>query len=125
MTMVRSAARALRLLYEQLVDRRSARAVAAVVQLVGRVADDHVELHVSSEQLGDPSLDVVGVDERVGVGFKPFATVEAFCWLAPQCDRVALAIHPQVCSVRSNQMLPSSLAKLLAMECSPLACFEQ
>ena len=46
------------------------------LQLVGRVADDDVELHVVSEQLGDPSLDVVGVDEGVGVGFEALATVE-------------------------------------------------
>ena len=32
---------------------------------------------------------------------------------------------PQVCSVRSNQMLPASVLKPLAMECGPSACFEQ
>src|ERR1019366_2974104 len=31
----------------------------------------------------------------------------------------------QVCSVRLNQMFPSSLAKDLAMECLPEACLEQ
>ena len=54
----------------------SLRAAAIRRQLVRRVADDHVELHIASKQLGDPSLDVVGVDERIGVGFEAFATVE-------------------------------------------------
>ena len=45
-------------------------------KLVRRVTDDDVELHVASEQLGDPSLDVVGVDERVGVRLEARATVE-------------------------------------------------
>ena len=44
------------------------------------------------------------------------------------CSRRPQYLHfapTHVCSIRSNQMLPSSLAKPLAMECSPLACFEQ
>ena len=90
--------------------------------LVRRVADDHVELHIASKQLGHPSLDVVGVDERVGVGFKPLAPVQRVFWLAPQYVHLPSA---HVCSMRSNQMLPASLAKPLAMECLPLACFEQ
>ena len=67
----------LRLLYEQLVDRRGARAEAAVVQLIRRVADDYVKLHVTSKNLVDPRLDVVGVNERVSVGFQSFAAIQA------------------------------------------------
>ncbi len=39
-------------------------------------------------------------------------------WLAAQYAHLPLS-HP--CSVRSNQMLPSSVANDLAMECLPLA----
>src|SRR5690554_4459683 len=49
------------LLYEQLVYRCRACAVPSIVQLIRRVPDDHIELHVSSEQLGHPSADVVRV----------------------------------------------------------------
>lgn len=59
-----------------MVDRCCTVAEAAAVELVWRVADDDVELHVVSEQLGDSSLDVVGVDEGVGVGLKVLTTVE-------------------------------------------------
>src|SRR5699024_701142 len=56
---------------KQLIDRRGTGAIAsAITELVGRVADDDVELHVFSEQLRDASFDVVGVDEGVGVGFE-------------------------------------------------------
>jgi hypothetical protein len=34
-------------------------------------------LHIPSNQLGEPSLDVVGVNERVGVGFKVFAAIKS------------------------------------------------
>ena len=44
--------------------------------MIRRVANDHVELHIASKQLGKPSLDVVGVNERIGVGFEVFATIE-------------------------------------------------
>ena len=114
---------------------------AAIVELVRRVANDHVELHVVSKQLGDPSLDVVGVDERVGVGFKTFAAVEGllagsavlalaigdFVIGLPSSSAVSTNSVPptQVCSHGSNQMLPSSVAKDLATECCPLAYFEQ
>jgi len=62
------------LLNEHLVDRRSTGSVSAVAELVGRVADDDVELHAVSEQLGDASFDVVGVNEGVGVSLKFVAT---------------------------------------------------
>ena len=43
-------------------------------------------------------------------------------WLAPQNLHLPSA---HVCSVRSNQTLPVSLAKPVAIEWGPLACFEQ
>ena len=108
----------LRLLDELLVDRRRRAFHPSPAELVRRVADDHVELHVVSKQLGDPSLDVVGVDERIGVGFEAFATVIELplAGAAVTCT----CRPPQVCSMRSNQMLPSSLANDLAMECLPV-----
>ena len=51
-------------------------AESTVIELVRRVADDYIELHVSSEHLGDPTVAIVGVDERVGVGFKALATIQ-------------------------------------------------
>ena len=69
------------LLDEEIVDGRGRRAAttASIPQLIGRVADDDVELHVVSEQLGDPSSDVVGMDECVGVSFQVVtACVAAF-----------------------------------------------
>jgi len=43
-------------------------------------------------------------------------------WLAPQNLHLPSA---HVCSVRSNQTLPASLAKPVAIECGPSACLEQ
>ena len=111
-------------------------------ELVRRVADDHVELHVVSEQLGDPSLDVVGVDEGVGVGLQAVAAVEGplagSAVRAPAVGATLRSAFPsasavstnsvaptQVCSIGSNQMLPSSVEKDLAIECLPLAHLEQ
>ncbi len=48
--------------------------MTAVAELVGRVADDDVELHGVSEQLRDAGFDVVGVDEGVGVSLKVVTT---------------------------------------------------
>ena len=42
------------------------------------VADDYVELHFASKNLGDPRLDVVSVDEWIGVGLEARSTVERF-----------------------------------------------
>ena len=81
------------MLHEQLIDRRGARAEAPVVQLIRRIADDHVELHIVSKQLGYPSLDVVGVNERIGMGFKSFAAIQR---LLACPAKLALAIHPCV-----------------------------
>lgn len=59
---------------EQLVDRSGACSVSAVAQLVRRVPDDDVELHVVSEQLADANSDVVCVNKRVGVSFEIVAS---------------------------------------------------
>jgi len=48
---------------------------AALAKLIWRVTDNHVELHIAPKQLGHPSLDVIGVYERIGVGLKCFTTV--------------------------------------------------
>jgi hypothetical protein len=89
--------------------------------LVRRVANDHVELHIASKQLGHPSLDVVGVDERIGVGFKPFAAVKGALAGAAV---LALAINPRVLHALEPDVARVA-GKDLAMECLPLACFEQ
>jgi len=72
------------LLYEVLINGRCARSKAIIAQLIRRVANDHVELHIASKRLGHSSLDVVGVDERISVGFEPFATVQALLARAAQ-----------------------------------------
>src|SRR4051794_6971372 len=59
-----------------MVDRSRRVVVPAVVQLVGRIADDDVKLHVVSKELGDPSRDVIGMDEGVCVAFAAVAAVE-------------------------------------------------
>lgn len=67
--------------------------MTTVVQLVRRVANNYVELHIVSKQPGYPSLDVVGVNERIGVGFQPFAPVQ--CALAGAAIS-AFAMGPRV-----------------------------
>jgi len=67
--------KALRLLDEVLVD-RNVPGAAIRLQLIWRVADDDVELHVGSEQLRQAGLDVLRMDECVGVGLETFASIE-------------------------------------------------
>jgi hypothetical protein len=43
--------------------------MAAILQLVWRVADDHIELHVVSKKVGDTRPGVIVVNERIGVSF--------------------------------------------------------
>src|SRR5690606_30001761 len=62
------------LLNEQLVDRSRRGPVTSVAELVRGVADYYVKLHVSSEHLGHPSLDVLRVDEGVSMGLQLVAT---------------------------------------------------
>ena len=64
------------LLDEHLINRRRTGAKAAIVQLVGRIANDYVELHSASKHLGNSSLDVVGVNERIGVTFHLRAAIQ-------------------------------------------------
>src|SRR5437773_7341989 len=66
---------------------RCTTAATPIAELVGRVADDYVELHLASKQLGDPSVDVVGVDECIGMGFKIAPTIK--CALAGTAERAA------------------------------------
>src|SRR5699024_1338968 len=61
------------LLDEVLIDRRSRGAVPAITELIGRVADDDVELHGLSKYLAQASLDVVSVDKRVSVSLEVVA----------------------------------------------------
>ena len=60
----------------------------AVAELVGRISNHNVEVHSGSKDFVDTLLDVVGMDERVGVGFEVVASpvvvlsraaVGAFC----------------------------------------------
>ena len=61
--------------------------------LIRRVSNDHVELHVASKELGNPSSDVVGVNECVGMVFKSWLTVED----CTRCAAIpALAFRPCV-----------------------------
>ena len=65
----------------------------AIVQLIRWISNDDVELHIASKYLGEPSLDVVGVNECVGMGFKTFGPVEnGFCSAA----KLALVAIPRV-----------------------------
>ena len=43
--------------------------IPAIAQLIWRVANDYVELHIASKQLGHPSLDIVSVNECIGMSF--------------------------------------------------------
>ena len=95
---------------------------APTSHLVRRVADDHVKLHIASKQLGNPSLDVVGVNERISMGFKPFAAIES---LLARAAVLAPAIHPRVLHPLEPDVARHRWRKPLAMECLPLACFEQ
>ncbi len=61
--------------YEQ-VDGARLRAESIRVELIRWIANDHVKLHIASKQLGHPSLDIVGMDQRIGVRFKPLAPVK-------------------------------------------------
>ena len=81
------------LLHEQIVDRRVVRPTASASHLIRRVPDNHVEQHIASKQLGDPSLDVVRVDECVRMGLKPFTTVQR---LFARAAVLAPAVHPRV-----------------------------
>src|SRR5699024_1979962 len=62
-------------LYEVLVDRGGRRPIPTVAELVRRIADDDVELHVSSEDLCNPCGDVVGVCEGIGVRLEGLTAV--------------------------------------------------
>src|ERR1043165_684220 len=95
------------LLDEVVIDGCCARSKAAVTELIRRVANDYVELHIASKQLGQASLDVVGVDERVGVGFEAFAAVEdaltgPAVFAAGANPRVLGAFEPDRKSTRLN-----------------------
>src|SRR5580704_1870952 len=59
-----------------MVYRGVARTSCATFHLIRWISDDYVELHIASKNLGEPSLDVVGVNERVGVGFQSCRPVE-------------------------------------------------
>jgi hypothetical protein len=82
------------------------------------------------------------VDEGIGVGLEAVVAVEAplagaAVGAAPvraALDRLALSVgrldelggtRPSVCSIGSNQMLPSLDSNDETIECSPLAHFEQ
>ena len=89
------------LLDELLVDGARLHAESIRVELIRRVSNDYVELHVGSKQLGDSSLDVVGVDECVGMRLETLATVEGPpagpAVLAPaSCRALGCPIHPGV-----------------------------
>src|SRR5579883_2458572 len=64
-------------LNELVVDRccRRSTAAAAIAELIRRISNDHVELHVTSKYLTYASLDVVGVDKPIGMSLTPLATV--------------------------------------------------
>jgi hypothetical protein len=64
------------LLNESVVNRNGAGTETAVIELVGRVADDDIELHIASEQRGESMVDMARVDEVVGVCLEAFAAIE-------------------------------------------------
>jgi hypothetical protein len=59
-----------------MVDRHGTHAKASVVHLIRWVADDYVELHMVSKDLGSPSLYIVSVDEGVRMRFERIASVQ-------------------------------------------------
>src|SRR5262249_4364659 len=67
----------LRLLDEEVINWSSACAIASVIQLIRRIADDDVKLHVVSKQLGDPSFDVIRVNEGISVRLATFAAIKS------------------------------------------------
>src|SRR5690606_13816317 len=75
--------------------------ISTVIQLIGRVSDDYVELHVFSKQLGHTCLDVIGVNEGIRVGLKLVAAIEgllagsAIPTLAPS-PRMLRAFEPDM-----------------------------
>src|SRR2546422_259903 len=84
-----------------MVDRGVTRTTCTARHLIRRVSDDHVELHISSKYLSDLGLGIVRVNERVGVGFQSFTTVEngasGTAELAPVSHpRVLRALEPDV-----------------------------
>jgi hypothetical protein len=46
---------------EEVIDRRVVRPTASASHLIRRVANDHVELHIASKQLGNPRFNAVGI----------------------------------------------------------------
>ena len=59
-----------------MIDRACLIAVPVRFKLIRRIANDYVELHIISEQLDNAGLDVMGVNESIGVGFAMCATVK-------------------------------------------------
>jgi hypothetical protein len=76
---------------ELLVDGACLCSESICIQLIWRVADDYVELHYASKQLGNPSLNIVGMNERISVGFHSLAMVKGFLAGA---TKAAFAISP-------------------------------
>ena len=75
--------------------------MAAVAELVRRVANDYVEVHVAAEKLRDLLFCVVGVDEGVGVRLLRVASVErvlarSAVRAAPAFPRVLGPLEPDV-----------------------------
>jgi len=61
-----------------MINRRSARSISTIVQLIGRITDNDIELHVASEQLGRSSFNIIAVNECVGMSFKLITSVQGF-----------------------------------------------
>jgi len=76
-----------------LINGSCARSKAIIAQLIRRIANDHVELHIASKKLAYASLDVVGVNERIGVGLQTLATVKGLLACAAV---LAIATNPHV-----------------------------
>ena len=91
----------------------------AIAQLVRWVANDHVELHVLSKQLGHASCDVVGVDEGIGVAFQIRAPVER--GLTCAAER-AFAVVPAVLAALKPDMSRFG-AKCLGNRMLPIGVF--
>lgn len=74
-----------------MIDRRGAGAITPIAELIWRIADDYVKLHISKELLG-----IVGMDEHIGILLCLRAAVVHLLGCAAE---FALAVFPGVGAV--------------------------
>src|SRR5262245_14346645 len=76
-----------------MIDRGIVSSASSAGHRIRRIADDHVELHIASKDLGEPSFDVVGVDKRIGMGLEPLFAIKDY---SGRTAVLALLVRPYV-----------------------------